>query len=65
MAKLVTIFWPRLMAGDMNGEGGKRGEGGHSCYLCPIISAQFSRQTDIIPAVDHTLKDRQDPGGSH
>jgi hypothetical protein len=41
-----------------------RGGGGHS-YLCPIISAQFSRQTDIIPAVDHTLKDRQDPGGSH
>jgi hypothetical protein len=22
---LVTIFWPRLMAGDMNGEGGKGG----------------------------------------
>jgi hypothetical protein len=28
MAKLVTIFWPRLMAGDMNGEGGKGEEGG-------------------------------------
>jgi len=25
MAKLVTIFWPRLMAGDMNGEGGEGG----------------------------------------